>query len=162
MELTMIAFELVNQAQPTTEVASYGPASVVVSGKTLTDKRVGVVSNAGLAAQVYLSAQKGKIGKVAREGLATQGEALIASAARRGNYKPLCEAIASITGETLTISNRASFECLGDRFADKLADLKNGGYTTTKDGVEKSTAKRNGLMQVMALICEVQAIAASI
>jgi hypothetical protein len=158
----MIAFELVNQAQPTTEVAEYGPASVVVSGKTLTDKRVGVVSNAGLAAQVYLSAQKGKIGKVAREGLALQGEALIASAARRGNYKPLCEAIASITGETLTISNRASFECLGDRFADKLADLKNGGYTTAKDGTEKSTSKRNGLMQVMALIREVQAIAASL
>ena len=157
----MIAFELVNQAQPTTEVAEYGPASVVVSGKTLTDKRVGVVSNAGLAAQVYLSAQKGKIGKVAREGLALQGEALIASAARRGNYKPLCEAIASITGETLTISNRASFECLGDRFADKLADLKNGGYTMAKDGTEKSTAKRNGLMQVLALIREVQAIAAS-
>lgn len=157
----MIAFELINQAQPTTEIAEYGPASVVVAGKTLTEKRVGVVSNAGLAAQVYLSAQKGKIGKVAREGLALQGEALIATAARRGNYKPLCEAIASITGETLTISNRASFECLGDRFADKLADLKNGGYTMAKDGTEKSTAKRNGLMQVMALIREVQAIAAS-
>lgn len=157
----MIAFELVNQAQPSTEVAEYGPVSVVVSGKTLTEKRVGVVSNAGLAAQVYLSAQKGKIGKVAREGLALQGEALIASAARRGNYKPLCEAIASITGETLTISNRASFECLGDRFADKLADLKNGGYTLAKDGTEKATSKRTGLMQVMALIREVQAIAAS-
>jgi hypothetical protein len=160
MELTM-NFELINQAQPTTEVATYGPASIVVSGKTLTEKRIGVVSNAGLAAQAYLSAQKGKIGKVAREGLALHGEALIASAARRGNYTPLCEAIASITGETLTISNRASFECLGDRFADKLADLKNGGYTTTKDGVEKSTSKRNGLMQVMALIREVQSIAAS-
>jgi hypothetical protein len=161
MESIMNAFELVNQAQPTTEVATYGPASIVVSGATLTEKRLGVVSNAGLAAQAYLSAQKGKIGKVAREGLALQGEALIASAARRGNYTPLCEAIASITGETLTISNRASFECLGDRFADKLADLKNGGYTMSKDGTEKSSSKRNGLMQVMALIREVQALAAS-
>ena len=158
-------FELINQAQPSTEstaLATYGPASIVVSGKTLTEKRISVVSNAGLAAQAYLSAQKGKIGKVAREGLALHGEALIANAARRGNYTPLCEAIASITGETLTISNRASFECLGDRFADKLADLKNGGYTMSKDGTEKSSSKRNGLMQVMALIREVQAITASV
>lgn len=157
----MLAFELITQAQPTTEVTEYGPASVVVQGKTLTEKRVGVVSNAGLAAQVYLSAQKGKIGKVAREGLALHGESMIAGAARKGNYKPLCEAIASIMGETLTISNRASFECLNDRFADKLADLKNGGYVVSKDGTEKSSSKRVAIMQVMALVREVQSIAAS-
>ena len=74
---------------------------------------------------------------------------MIAKAARTGNYSPLAQAIAAITGASLTISNRASYECLADRFADQLRDLKNEGYTIKKDGTQVSSGKRNTLLHTM-------------
>jgi hypothetical protein len=158
-----MAFELIEQSTPTaTEIVEGGPVCVLVTGKTLTEKKIGVVSNATVAAQAFLVAQKGKVGKVAREGLALHGEAMIARRVRNGDYRPLAEAIAALTGETLTISSRASFETLEDRFSDKLADLKNGGYTVSKkDGVSKPGSKRVAYMQAVALIKEVRSIAAA-
>jgi hypothetical protein len=140
----------------------FAPAGVIVSGLTLTEKKLSAVHNASGAALAYLCASKGKIGKYAREGLSVQGEAMIANAARKGNYAPLAQAIAAITGESLTISNRASFECLAERFADRMRDLKNAGYVTKKDGTQAPSAKRNMLVQVINLITEVQSIAASL
>lgn len=158
----MMAFELVEQSTPTTEIVEGGPVCVLVSGKTLTEKKTNVVANATVAAQAFLVAQKGKVGKVAREGLALHGEAMIARRARNGDYRPLAEAIAALTGETLTISSRAAYETLEDRFSDKIADLKNGGYTVSKkDGTQKPGSKRVAFMQAVALIKEVRSIAAA-
>lgn len=143
-------------------VAEFGPAQVVVSGKTVTEKKLSVVGQATAPALAYLSNQKGKLGKYAREGLSVAGEAMIAKHARGGNYKPLADAIAAITGASLTIRNRAEFETLGGRFEDQLRDLKNDGYIVCKKtGMEKPSSKRNVLMQVIALIAEVQATAAA-
>ena len=143
-------------------VVAYGPAQVIVAGKTVTEKKLSAVSQASAPALAYLSNQKGKLGKYAREGLAQAGEAMIAKHARGGNYKPLADAIAAITGASLTVRNRAEFECLAGRFEDQLRDLKNGGYIVDKkSGLDKPSSKRTMLMQVIALVQEVQAIAAA-
>lgn len=153
---------LFNDIDVNNAMVDFVPAQVVVAGLTMTEKKLSVVHNASGAALAYLCASKGKIGKVAREGLSSQGETMIANAARKGNYSPLAQAIAAITGASLTISNRASYECLVDRFTDQLRDLKNAGYTIKKDGTQVSSGKRNSLLQVIGLITEVQAIAASL
>ena len=143
-------------------VVEYGPAQVIVAGKTVSERKISAVGQASAPALAYLSNQKGKLGKYALEGLAQAGEAMIAKHARGGNYKPLADAIASITGASLTIRNRAEFETLIGRFEDQLRDLKNGGYVTDKKtGLDKPSAKRNTLMQVIALIQEVHATAAA-
>ena len=143
-------------------VVDFGTAQVIVTGKTVSEKKLSAVGQASAPALAYLSNQKGKLGKYAREGLAVAGEAMIAKQARSGNYKPLTDAIAALTGASLTIRNRAEYDCLGGRFEDALRDLKNGGYIVDKKtGLDKPSAKRNTLMQVIALINEVQSAAAA-
>jgi RNA polymerase-binding transcription factor DksA len=143
-------------------VAEFVPACIVVSGKTLTEKKLSVVSQASSAALAYAVNQKGKVKKYACEAMAVASESMIAKHARGGNYKPLADAIAMVTGASLSIRNRAEFETLAGRFEDQLIDLKNGGYVVCKKtGMDKPSAKRNTLMQVIALIKEVQSIAAA-
>lgn len=143
-------------------VAEYGPAQVVVRGLTVTEKKLSAAQGAGTAALAYLSNTKGKVGKAAREGLSAQGEEMIARAARKGNYAPLAQSIAAIMGESLTISNRAAFECLADRFNDKLRDLKGEGFILDKKtNAMKPTSKRNELLKVIGLIVEVQSMVAA-
>jgi hypothetical protein len=144
------------------DVIEYGPVSVLVHGKTIVEKKLSVVAQASVATKCFLAAASGKVGKEARLGLAADGMSMIASSALRGNYKPLAEALASLTGETLTISNRSAFECLADRYRDRIADLKNGGYTTRKkDGVTVSGSKRTSYEQCITLIERVQAFCAA-
>jgi RNA polymerase-binding transcription factor DksA len=144
-------------------VTEFAPACVVVTGKTLTEKKLSVVSQASSAALAYAVNQKGKVKKLACETMALASESMIAKHARGGNYRPLADAIAMVTGASLSIRNRAEFETLAGRFEDQLIDLKNGGYTICKKtGVQKSGAKRTALLQVIGLIKEVQSIAASL
>lgn len=160
MENTIAQFDQssVNQA-----VVEFAPAVVVVSGLTATEKKVSVVNQASSAALAYLSNSKGTVGKVARETLSQHGEALIAKQCRNGNYKPLADAIAAITGASLSITSRGSYEALVDRFTDQLKDLKGNGFIECKKtGAMKSNAKRNMLVQVINLVTEVQSIAASL
>jgi len=145
-----------------TEV-DFAIASVIVEGKTITEKKLSVVNQASNAALAFMCNVKGKVGKVARENISVQGEQLIATQARSGNYKPLADAIAALLGASLTISGRASYETLVDRFNDQLKDLPREGYTVSKkDGTVKPSAKRIALMQVIALITEVQSIASAL
>ena len=144
-------------------VAEFVPACIVVAGKTSTEKKLSVVNQASTVGKIYMSGMKGKVGKQAREETVQAAESMIAKHARGGNYKPLADAIAAHTGCSISIRNRAEFEALSGRFEDQLIDLKNGGYVTDKKtGVQKSGAKRNTLMTVIALIQEVQSIAASL
>jgi RNA polymerase-binding transcription factor DksA len=145
------------------EAVSFAPAQVIVAGLTTTEKKLSVVRGASVSALMYIGNQKGKVGKYAREEQAMLAEGAIAKHARGGNYVPLAQAIAALTGQSLSIRNRSEFESLSGRFEDALRDLKNGGYTVCKKtGVEKSSSKRNVLMQVIGLITEVQSIAASL
>jgi hypothetical protein len=144
----------------------YKPASALVSGKTMVERKVSVLASASFEATTYLAAQKGKVGIMARHAMAGFSVQAIASAARRGNYQPLAEAIAGITGESLTISNRSAFESLADRFEDKLNDLglsKSGGWAIDKKtGLQKPNAKRATLGQVINLVNSVRDLAATL
>ena len=159
-------FDLVEVLGSDNAVAEFSPASIVVSGKTLVERKMSVVENASLPAQIFLSGASGKVGKMARSGLSNQGVALIARSARSGNYKPMAEAIASLTGESIFIKSRAGFESLQDQFEAKKLDLslsKNGGYTITTDKktgdqITRPSSKRKTLEQVIGLITEVQSI----
>lgn len=152
-----------DQASVNNAVVEFAPAVVVVSGSTMTEKKLSAVHGANFAALAYLSNNKGAIGKASRENLSQAGEALIARAARKGNYKPLADAIAAITGASLSITSRAAFDTLADRFADQLKDLKGNGFIECKKtGAMKPNAKRNMLVQVINLVTEVQSIAASL
>ena len=144
-------------------VVEYGPAATLVTGKTMVERKMSVLSGASFEAVTFLAGQNGKVGKVAREGLTIHAESFIASAARRGNYKPLSEALAGLMGESVTISNRSSYEGLVDRFMDKLNDLslaKNGGYSIDKKtGLAKPNAKRATLAKVVAFVQSIQRLA---
>ena len=148
------------------QVVEYSPASALVYGKTLTERKVSVLESATFEAITYLAGQKGVVAKQARMGLAQFSLGSIASAARRGNYQPLAESIAGLLGESITIPNRATFESLETRFQDRLSDLalsKNGGYVIRKkDGVQVPSAKRNTLCQIIDLIKGVREAAATI
>ena len=150
-------------AQFSSTEVDFAVAAVIVEGKTLTEKKLSVVNQASSAALAYMCNVKGKVGKAARENISSAGTSLIATQARSGNYKPLADAIASITGQSLTIPNRATYETLAGRFADALQDLPREGYALSKkDNTMKPTAKRLALLQVVGLIGEVQSIAASL
>ncbi len=141
-------------------VASFPPAQVIVVGLTTTEKKLSVVKQASTMSLGFLAGQKGKIGKAAREVGVVDSVVQISTQCKTGNYKPLADAIAALTGESLTISNRAAYQSLKDRFEDKLRDLKNGGYTVSKKtGLEMATAKRNTLVQVINLIAATYEIA---
>jgi hypothetical protein len=144
-------------------IVEFAPASSVVSGKTMTERKLSVLAGASFEAVTYLAGQNGKVGKTARDGLAMHAEGFIASAARRGNYKPLCEALAGLLGESVSISNRASYEGLVDRFNDRLMDLslaKNGGYTVDKKtGLSKPNAKRAVYSKVIMFVQRIQQLA---
>ena len=170
-------FDLIDLVQES-NLTEYAPVSIMVSGKTLVERKLSVASNASLSAKLFLTGAGGKVGKLARTGLSDQGVAMIAKSARSGNYKPMAEAIASLTGESMLISNRASFESFQDQFEAKRMDLslsKNGGYsfkTLAKDDpntgkvagdqVRVKTAKRKTLDSVIGLIQEVNTIIATL
>lgn len=143
-------------AQFSFDVVESAPASVIVSGNTLTEKKMSAVQQASAPALAFLCNGKGKVGKLAREGFSFAGVGMIASAAGRGHYKPLADAIAALTGETITISSRAVYDSLIDRFADRMHDLKNSGYVIRKDGTQVEGGKRKTLVQVLQLLTQVQ------
>ena len=141
-------------------VAVFPPAQVVVCGLTTTEKKLSVVKQASAMSLGFIAGQGGKIGKAAREVGLVDSVAQIATQAKSGNYKPLADAIAALTGESLTIANRATYQSLQDRFEDKLRDLKNGGYEISKKtGLEIETPKRKMLCNVINLIAATYTIA---
>ena len=145
---------------------SVATAQVIVAGKTVTERKLSVLPTASSQARTFLASTSGKVGVACRQGLREQGAIEIATQARQGNYMPLAQAISALTGESLTIPNRASFESLNDRYNDKLLDLelaKGRGYSITtskKDGstVVKPSAKRQLFNNVISLVTVVQDI----
>ena len=147
------------------EVVEYAPACTLVTGKTLVERRLSVLPNATGAAMQYMATFNGKVGKLARAGMENFAIANIAKHARQGNYRSLSEALAGILGESVTISNRASYESLADRFSDRINDLalsKNGGFTVVKKtGITKPSAKRAMLEKAINLVNLVQEVASA-
>jgi hypothetical protein len=149
-----------------TDIVDYAPASTMVMGKTVSERRLSVLPNASFEAKLFMASRAGKVGKYAREALSHDVIKLIATKARQGNYRPLSETLAGMLGESVTISNRASYDALADRFSDRLADLslaKNGGYTIDKKtGTSKPNSKRKVFSEVISFIKSIQELASSV
>ncbi|NBU94117.1 MAG: hypothetical protein EBS18_06235 [Actinobacteria bacterium] len=138
-------------------IVDFAPAKVLVSGKTLVDKKLSVIEQASGFTLAALVAEKGKVGTAARNGMAMDGLCRIASATFNGNYRPLAEYISALTGESLTIANRSTYESLIDRFQDRINDLKDQGMIfNKKKGVVIEGAKRKAYSKVIAALEAIQ------
>ncbi len=139
------------------EIIEYTPAVVNVNGATATERKLSVVTNASHEATMALTNQSGKVGKVARQHAATMGWIGICDAAARGNFKPVAEYIAARTGKACVISSKAAFESLADQFESQVLNAKNsknGGYTTTKAGIQKPSAALSLALELKAFAVE--------
>ena len=135
-------------------IVDFVPARTIAVGKTQTDRRLSVMASASTATRMFAVNQGGKIGKAAREGVASAGVNSIIKAASCNNYKPLSEALALITGESVFITNRASYQSLKDRFAPMAEELEDSGkaYKMDKKGVMQMTAKYKQVLSCLSLI----------
>lgn len=136
------------------------PAVIIVTGTTATDRKLSVVASAGIYAAMALSAEKGKVGKAAQARTGHHGMAGVIDAACNSAYFPLAEYLAGITGESVSIKNRAAFESLEGVFESKLADVratKSGGRT--KKGMDNT--KASGYIKALATVEGVQAAVAA-
>lgn len=146
-----------SQNEVASELAGFAPARAVLAGKTMTEKRTNMLAASSVAVSLYFADAKGKLGQAARAGVSEQGIRRMARNARHGNYADVAGALAILLGESIVISNRASYEALSDRFEGKLADLKDGGYKG-----EKPTAKRVAIEKAIELIESVNGIIVAI
>jgi hypothetical protein len=132
----------------------YGmPAIVNVSGKNKVERQLSVVTHASGEARQALVNAKGKVGAAVRSSIALAGLYRIAEAASLGNYKPAAEYFAAKLGQPMIISNRASFEALGDLFTAMVMRAKmakNGGYVMTKKGDTVMSGPHKAAVELLA------------
>jgi hypothetical protein len=89
------------QTQAASELVA-APAVVIMTGKTLSEKRLSVVSQTGHAAVVMLaSTMAGAVGKEARSVALNHVAGMLAKNALSGNYKPVAEALALRLGASV-------------------------------------------------------------
>ena len=134
----------------------FKPAIIEVSGKTKTERQLSVVSRASTQTKFALANAKGKVGIIARAGVARAGLGAIAESAAKGNYNPAAEYFAARHGQPMVITNRASFDSLPDLFESSIMKAKmakNGGYVEDK----KTGAMKPSPAHALAL--ELKAIA---
>lgn len=87
-------------------------ARVVGTGATAVDRKLSIVQAATASTLMALSATKGKVGNVARAGLANEGLGQLARHAANAHYRPLAEFLAVQLDLPIVISSRATFESL--------------------------------------------------
>lgn len=132
------------------------PAIITVTGANVTERKLAIVASAGTYATMALTAEKGKVGKAAQARTGHHGMAGVIDAACNSAYWPLAEYLAGITGESVSIKNRAAFESLEGVFESKLADIratKAGGRT--KKGTDNTKAA--GYVKALVTVEGVQA-----
>lgn len=145
--------QLVERVQnASAELANYGPVSVCVEGRTATEKRMSVVDQ-GITSitSAALANVKGKLGTAIRGDMAARGKDATVNAAAVGNYRPLAEQIAILTGTSVHVRTKNDFLALGyalGRELDTVLAKKNGGLTS------KGTpnAARAALEEAIALV----------
>jgi hypothetical protein len=149
-----------------TNVISWTPATVAVSGKTKSDRQLSVLTVAPAATLAALGASNGKLGKAARVLNAREGIKQIVTAMADANYRPLVAYVVGVLGETITVTNWASAQSLPDRLEDKIAKAKSsksGGYVTDKKtGAQKPNATLSTLLALKSDVTECLALAAEI
>lgn len=139
-------------------IVEYMPAHVSVEGKTSSDKRLSVLKKADASVVSYAATLSGKVGKAAREGMSTASVKMVANAASRGNYTPLAQLLSLISAEPISISNRASYESLVDRYQPMLDQLETNGKMYSASG--KLSAKAAMLTNLIQTVQSVQVEAA--
>lgn len=147
------------------EIVTYAPAIVTVSGANPSERKLSVMRDASPEAALALVSQGGKVGTLARQRAAGAGKINIANAAARGNFKPVAEYIAARTGKSFVITSKAAFESLADQFESQIMNAKNaknGGYTTAKSGIQKPSAALSLALELKAFVTEVIAEAGAI
>lgn len=130
-------------------IVEYMPAHVSVEGKTATEKRLSVVHKADASVVSYAASMGGKVGQAAREGMQADSIRKVAIAASRGNYNPLAQLLSLISAEPVSISNRASYESLVDRYQPMLDQLETNGKMYSASG--KLSAKAAILTSLIAV-----------
>jgi hypothetical protein len=130
----------------TTQLETTSAVIVHVTGDNKAERQMSVAHNASVAALQALIVCKGKIGAFARDGFARGGVAEIADKAAwpSCNYRPFAEYLSARTGKPVTISGRAAFESMADRYADlvltaKIAKTKKDGTTSNGYVLDKKT-----------------------
>ena len=110
-----------------------------LEGKSVTDRKLDAVRQANSSARQALSNEKGNVGKVARAGQAQEGLARLALEASHNNFHGVAAYFAGLTGKDLTISGRAGFLALPDRFHDRVLEQQGKADKGLKaDGTPKA------------------------
>ena len=134
----------------------FAPAHVEVEGKNANERRLALVKKGmSLAAKLYLLGKaKGKTLTALQDSTGKDGDMLVAQAVLTGTYGPLAEALAFMLGENITIATRKDYESMGWSFRHRLANLKDGGWSKSKDkdGNQKPTAERVALLACLELL----------
>lgn len=150
------------------------PVMVSVSGETKVDRQMSVVRHSSGAALSMACSMKGKIGVAIRDAFSANGLRSVAqkAAAPTCDYRPFAEYLSIRTGKPITISGRAAFESMADRFADIIAECKtpktkkdgsiSNGYTLDSKGISKPTAKLAEAMDLFNICVAVREEAAAL
>lgn len=151
------------------ELVECAPASVTVVGKSLTEKRQGVIAaSSSLGVLAVACAMSGKIGKQSREKFALTAAALLARSVLSGNYTPVAQALALELGESVYFGSNAEapsgetpaqfrarqredWELFGKLLRREMAGLPK----TTKTG--KAAPKHARFLSALNLYTEVRA-----
>lgn len=145
-----------NQSAIDSAIVEYMPAHVSVEGKTATEKRLSVVKKSDASVVSYAASMGGKVGQLAREGMQADSIRRVAAAAARGNYSPLAQLLSLVSAEPVSISNRASYESLVDRYQPMLEQLDINGKMYSASG--KLSSKAATLTTLIALVQDVHDI----
>lgn len=135
-----------------TDLVSFMPAIVNVTGKTTLEKRLSIVAKSGTVSTMYIAAGKGKAAVAARENQGVDAVRLMAHGVADGNYRPLAESLAFVMGESLQIMKLSDLDSFIWATEHAIANLKDEGYSA-KTG--KATAKLTMLTTAQQLAVNV-------
>lgn len=135
-------------------LVSFIPANIVITGKSMTEKRMSVATVAGTVSSMYIATKKGKAANMARENLGRDSVTAMVKACAEGNYRPLAESLAFIMGENLSFTKLADVDSFIWATEHAIDNLKDGGYNV-KTG--KVTSKMATLTEAQNLATNVMA-----
>lgn len=115
-----------NRPEVASEVVTTVPQNIIVrlTGENATERKLSAVAQANSAARQALSNEKGRVGAAARAGNAQEAFVKMAFEASHNDFRGVAVYFAGLTGKDLTISGRAGFLALPDRFHDKVLELQ--------------------------------------
>lgn len=89
------------------EVVIGAPVCIIGTGKTLTEKRLSIVAQSSTPALLIAATMPGKVGKAARDGLASHAPEMLAKHILSGNYRSIGQALYMRLGEPVSFGSAA-------------------------------------------------------